>query len=329
MMSPDVNSAERAARTYRVAHCVQRADRTDFAPITVPIEVLLPADSPRIGGEDDEHVNVLAATDRELPPILVHYGTMRVIDGMHRLRAAQLKGKREVQVRFIDADEDGAFVLSVQMNIAHGLPLSLAERTAAAERILRTHPNWSDRAIASTTGLSAKTVASVRRRATADLLQSNTRVGQDGRVRPLSTAEGRRCAGEIIAARPDASLREIAAASGISVGTARDVRQRVHNGQSPVPPPRKPLVRKPPTEPSLEEASSILASLQRNPALRYNNRGRELLKWLSSHMVHAADLSAHVETIPAHCAPVVAALAEHYAQVWRSLANELGDQVTR
>ncbi|KPC64365.1 ParB/RepB/Spo0J family partition protein [Streptomyces chattanoogensis] len=326
-----VNSAEQAAHprggALRAAAGLEGA--ADFgAPVTVPIESLLPADSPRMGGDDEEHVKVLAAIDSALPSILVHRGTMRVIDGMHRLRAAQLKGSREVAVRFVDVDEDDAFIISVQMNIAHGLPLSLAERSAAAERILRTHAHWSDRSIAAATGLSAKAVASVRMRATADSLQSNIRVGRDGRVRPLSTAEGRRRASEFIAVRPDASLREIAAASGISVGTARDVRERTRKGQSPVPASRRNLARKSPAEVSAGEVSQLLAVLQRDPALKYNNRGRALLQWLNSHMVPASDWSAYVETIPAHCAPVVAELAERYARAWRSLAKELDGQLT-
>ncbi|GGU48451.1 ParB/RepB/Spo0J family partition protein [Streptomyces violascens] len=326
-----VNSAEQVVRrrgdALRAAAGLEGA--ADFgAPVTVPIESLLPADSPRVGGDDAEHVKVLAAIDSALPPILVHRGTMRVIDGMHRLRAAQLKGSREVVVCFVDVDEDDAFLLSVQMNIAHGLPLSLAERSAAVERILRTHPHWSDRSIAAATGLSAQAVASVRMRGTDDLLQSNTRVGRDGRVRPLSTAEGRRRASEFIATRPDASLREIAATAGISVGTARDVRERTRKGQSPVLAPRKSLACKPPAEVSVGEVSQLLAMLQRDPALRYNNRGRALLEWLNSHMVPASDWSVHVETIPAHCAPVVAELAERYARAWRSLARKLDGQVT-
>jgi hypothetical protein len=45
-------------------------------------------------------------------------------------------------------------------------------------------------------------------------------------------------------------------------------------------------------------------------------------------LVRANDLVGFVESIPQHCAPVVAALAEQYAQAWRSLAEELGGEVS-
>lgn len=90
---------------------------------------------------------------------------MRIIDGAHRVRAAQLRGRSHIEARFFDGSAADAFVLAVESNISHGLALTLAERSAAAERILASHPHWSDRAIASSTGLSAHTVASLRRTA--------------------------------------------------------------------------------------------------------------------------------------------------------------------
>jgi hypothetical protein len=50
----------------------------------------------------------------------------------------------------------------VEQNVAHGLPRSLAHRRGAAERIVATFPD-SDRSIASSIGLSPKTVAAIRR----------------------------------------------------------------------------------------------------------------------------------------------------------------------
>src|ERR1051326_1883704 len=56
--------------------------------VAVPLLSLLPADSPRLNGEDRAHILRLAETETPLPPILVDKRTMRVIDGMHRLMAA-------------------------------------------------------------------------------------------------------------------------------------------------------------------------------------------------------------------------------------------------
>ena len=71
-------------------------DETD--PVTVPVSSLLSGDSPRLAGENLEHVQLLAVV-QGLPPILVHRSTMRVIDGMHRLRAAKLRGDETIAVR--------------------------------------------------------------------------------------------------------------------------------------------------------------------------------------------------------------------------------------
>jgi hypothetical protein len=138
----------------------------DQAPTAmVPIASLLPANSPRIEGENAEHVRTLAELDGATPPIIVHRPTMRVIDGMHRLHAT-LRGHDTIDVRFFDGCERDVFVLAVELNSRHGLPLSPADRATAAARVLSSHPHWSDRVITSLTGLSAKTVASIRQRST-------------------------------------------------------------------------------------------------------------------------------------------------------------------
>uniref|UniRef100_UPI003BA279C4 ParB/RepB/Spo0J family partition protein n=1 Tax=Streptomyces sp. NEAU-S77 TaxID=3411033 RepID=UPI003BA279C4 len=133
------------------------------APVrSVPVVTLLPSDSPRARRLDESHVRKLAESGQDFEPIVVHRPTMRVIDGTHRLAATRLRGHREIAVRFFDGDEADAYVLSVQLNVSHGLPLTRAERRQAAIRILGFHPHWSDRAIAERTGLSDKTVGKLR-----------------------------------------------------------------------------------------------------------------------------------------------------------------------
>jgi ParB-like chromosome segregation protein Spo0J len=159
--------------------------------VDLPICDLLPADSPRSKAEDSHHVKVLAETAAVLPPILVHRSTMRVIDGMHRLRAAELRGARTIAARLLDCTQQEAFIIAVKANVAHGLPLSLADRKAAAARVLAAMPQWSDRAIASVSGLSHKTVGAIRRRATGEIPQSGARLGRDGRLRVVPPAPRR------------------------------------------------------------------------------------------------------------------------------------------
>ncbi len=118
----------------------------------VTIESLRPADSPRVRGQDAGHAHALRENLPDLPAILVNRRTMRVIDGMHRLSAARLAGAGTIRAEFIDTDERTAFLLAVRANTRRGLPLSLADREAAAERILSWYPYWSDRSIAAIAG---------------------------------------------------------------------------------------------------------------------------------------------------------------------------------
>ncbi|WP_167538516.1 ParB/RepB/Spo0J family partition protein [Streptomyces albofaciens] len=209
--------------------------------VTVPISELDLSCPLRSGGQDPEHVRTLAELDAALlPPILVHHPTMRVLDGAHRVRAELLRGGTHIRVELIEGTEEECFVLAVRSNVGHGLPLSLADRKAAAARILRAYPQWSDRSVGGVTGLSPKTVGAVRRRSAEEdpRLNGGGRLGRDGRTYPTSVAEGRLYASKLIGERPHTPLREIASRAGISLGTAQDVRKRLENGQDPVPAPR-------------------------------------------------------------------------------------------
>ncbi|MGO1052773.1 hypothetical protein [Crossiella sp. CA198] len=282
----------------------------------VPISSLRPAMALRAAGVDAQHVRLLAEAAADLPPILVHRPTMRVIDGMHRVNAALLAGREQIEARFFDGPESAAFVLAVSANIAHGLPLTRADREAAAIRVIRAEPRWSDRAIAASVGLSADTVGALRRRATVDLGQLATRIGRDGRARPVDGAEGRRRAREFVLARPDASLREIARAAGISPATARDVRDRLQRGEDPVLPRRS-------SGANPVRAEEVLARLRLDPAVRFTEHGRAALRWLEARVLGPGDQTGLLTALPPHSARLVAGLARDCAQHWRRLAEDL------
>ncbi|TDD38199.1 streptomycin biosynthesis protein [Actinomadura sp. KC06] len=311
----------------------------------VPIDQLRPADTPRLEGEDARHIKRLVEIESALPPILVHRPTMRVIDGMHRLRAAKLKGEDAVRVEFFEGTGEAAFIEAVKSNVRHGLPLSMEERRAAAERIILSRQNMSDRAIAECTGLSAKTVSGIRARLGRRSPEEATRIGKDGRRRPLSAAEGRRQAAEALAAEPDAPLTKIAKVAGVSVGTAHDVRQRLRRGEDPVasrdrrksrPDGATPDDRDRPAEPvsglrtvrrtDKNSVQERLRSLRKDPSLRFSESGRELLRWLHLQQQLRAHQSRVVENLPAHLLAVVADLAIQCSEMWRSLARELQER---
>ena len=296
----------------------------------LPVRSLLAADSPRQHGENIEHTRMLARIDARLPPIIVHRPTMRVIDGMHRLGAALLRGDAMIEARFFEGSEQDAFVLAVQTNIAHGLPLSLADRSRAAERIIASQPTWSDRAIASAVGLGARTVGNVRRRMRVQADgEVRTRTGRDGRVRPLDNSEGRLKASEIIKKRPGASLREIAREAGVSPSTVRDVRRRVECGEDPVPQVRRRrngeqrYASGDGIAPDGPDLASMLQGLQNDPALRFSESGRLLLRWIFSRVVRADERRDVAAKVPPHCTYIIANVARSCADEWLHLADEL------
>jgi hypothetical protein len=310
---------------------------TGTPPETVPIDRLRLGTSPRAGGVNGEHVHTLATVDAELPPIIVHRPTMRVIDGAHRLRAAQLRTCRHIEVRFFDGDEDDAFVLAVEANTANGLSLSVEDRKAAAARIIVTHPTRSDRWIASVTGLAATTVGALRKCSSVSGTQSNTRVGLDGRTRPLDSSEGRRLAGELMRSQPNRSLRDIARAVGIAPSTVLDVRNRLSRGADAVPTRRDNAAKaggapRDPGSPRRQGGSrapldlppdAIMRTLRQDPSLRFTEAGRALLRWLDKHTV-AGQVAPPLGDIPLHCFSAIAALAEQNAKYWAELADRVG-----
>lgn len=280
--------------------------------------------SPRLDGERPDHVRMLAKVEAELPPILVHRATMRVIDGMHRLEAAKLRGAETIRARYFDGPDNLALALAIQANTRHGLPLSTADRERAAVRLLDIYPDWSDRAIAAVAGLAGSTVGVIRRRHADSVPQQAVRRGRDGRARPLTAAVGRRAASEFIAARPQASLREIARAAGISTATARDVRARIDRGDDPVPADRHPSGSPEP----VRDPAAILHGLCSDPSLRFTDHGRNLLHWLTTRVVDVGGWEDHLERIPPHSAYLIAELARSCSQRWLELAKRLEHSIT-
>ncbi|MFD7406968.1 ParB N-terminal domain-containing protein [Streptomyces sp. NPDC059866] len=303
-------------------------------------------DSPRVSGADPEHVEALVAAQAPLPPIIVQRSTMQVIDGLHRLSAARLRGDDKICVVFFDGDEAEAFVLAVESNTTHGLPLTTAERKLATRRIIASHPQWSDRMIASVAGLAPGTVATIRRQ-TQDVPTAQTaRIGQDGRVRPINIAEGRRLAGQLIAENPGLSLRQIARAAAISPETARDVRNRMLRGEDPMPKSRTrkqaggaaaheteprdftvPAVRTVLERTPVQHRTAVVERLRADPALRFSETGRALLRLLNVYTISAQNWEEIIDNVPPHCGGIVARLANECAGMWAEFATRLEHKV--
>jgi ParB-like chromosome segregation protein Spo0J len=310
----------------------------------IPVAAIHNSYTPRKNKANESHVQVLAQSPLPLPPIVIHRASMRVIDGVHRLRATELRGHNTIAARLFEGNDAEAFALAVHLNVTHGLPLTLSERKDAAQRVLKSYPHWSDRSIGLIAGVSNKTVGKLRGCTTEEISQLNPRLGRDGKVRPVSPALGRRRAAEFLSMNPRASLREIARKAGVSVTTARDVRQRVDKGESPLP---DNLAKKSAGTVVAVDGSEVsalgdardgsragarvlpegrgrdlLQRLRNDPSVRSSERGRALLRLLSTVVVAISACNEFADAVPTHCSGTFAEIARKNARAWQEIADK-------
>ncbi|MCT9138310.1 hypothetical protein [Streptomyces violarus] len=326
------------------AYLLELRDELVRAPVEiVPLGALRVTGSPRRTVEDPAHSRRLADTGAGFPPLLVHRPSMTVIDGIHRLRAARMRGRPTIAVRFFDGSAEDGRLLAVALNVTHGLPLTAEERTAAAERILTSRPHWSDRCVAEIAGVSSGKTAEIRRRLLGAPAPDAKRVGRDGRARAVDPSRGRERAAALLRQHPEASLRHIARQAGVSPATVAAVRDRIARGEDvtaasrpargaggktgsgstgvsrarprPAPPPDE--ARQP------ADVGEIHSLLRRDPSLRLTEAGRTVLRLLDAGAAVTRDKDAIAASLPPHCVSAVARLAEEYAKSWQLFATEI------
>lgn len=293
---------------------------------TVPIDQLRRGPVLRVMGEDQAYARLLALTPLPLPPILVDRSSMRVIDGMHRVLAARLRGETEIVVAFFEGDEAELFVAAVQANIEHGKPLSLADREHAAERIIGLHADWSDRVIAETCGLAPRTVAGIRRRATSEHPQLHARMGKDGRARPIDPVPGRQRIVNAVTADPNASLQKIASTTGTSVGTVRDVRRRLARGEDPIPLRGVGRHELPKSEHMAVASDSSWAD---DSACASTDEANGFARWFDANRVRVEECETHVNAVPLSRTYTAIAEAQARARAWLTFAAALENRVRK
>lgn len=295
------------------------------AEISISVGSLRPAFYWRQSGMDAAHIRLLAeaASVTKLPPILVQKSSSRIIDGMHRAEVARLRGEQSIRALLVDCSDDEALILAIRSNTLHGLPLSKADRIASAKLILTQHSDWSNRAVAEITGMSPNTVASLRDSSAAPEPLDPKRLGRDGKRHPAVAGEGRRRAAEYLNAHPEASVREIARAALVSVGTAQDVRGKIRDESShPVEQPARPAGRR--SCDPVAGAGPLIAKLTKDPAMRYAEAGRAFLRWMTAHSAHPEEWREFADAIPQRWLPDVHRVAISMSDEWRRFADQLG-----
>ncbi len=300
-----------------------RRTKVRWAPESIEVGLAALGSEPmiRLGPLNSRHVLLLTEVPDRWPPILVARRTMSVLDGVHRVAAARRLGMTCIQARLFEGDEEAAFVEAVRSNMAHGLPLSLAERTSAARHLLTTSPERSDRSIAEICGLSHRTVGRLRGqlgRPTGDTRQSGTRIGRDLRSRPLDAAGVRARIVVAVAESPGDTLRQIARRVGASPETVRDVRARLARGEDPIPV----GAAKTASDPRPGCVPAPRPAWARDTACRSARDAAEFAAWFDRGAA-SLDWPRFVDAVPLSRVYEIADQARAYAEAWRSFAEVL------
>lgn len=151
-------------------------------PVMIALSDIVEDYSPRAVRLDNDHVQVLSEVIDRLPPVIVQEGTLRLLDGLHRVEAFRRADRPQIAAALFSGSEDEAVALAIHANIRHGRALTQAERRAGVSELLARFPGNSDRWIADACGVSHTTVANTRRFASED---QGVRIGRDGRTRRI------------------------------------------------------------------------------------------------------------------------------------------------
>ena len=236
--------------------------------------------------------------------------------------------RKTIPVRYFTGTHEEAFVEAVKANVSHGKPLTLAEREAAAKKVLEMHGDWSNRLVAHVCGLSDKTVDRLRK-TTAEIPQSTTRIGRDGRHRPTDTRLLRKEIATALRTKPEARPSEVARSLSTSPSTVRDVRKRMERGDDPVRPQRTVRATRPVAYREFEERRTNRTT----PVDWTNDRailslpgGGGFAEWLAQTKIEAKHWEAHLSEIPLGRIPQLIADAKSRAAEWTNFADSLEER---
>jgi ParB-like chromosome segregation protein Spo0J len=145
-------------------------------------------------GLNEQHVRALEETPKAWPPILVSHEppAFRLVDGFHRFAAAQNLGLARICVRIAESgSQDDLVRQAFEANARHGLALTLADKRAFADRLLRGTPQLSNMETSRLSNLSVTTVGKIRRGLEEDskIPIEPSRKGRDGKTYPAPAAK--------------------------------------------------------------------------------------------------------------------------------------------
>ncbi len=278
--------------------------------------------SPRLGGVNAEHVRTLVTTDGDWPPLLVTRHEGLIIDGVHRYEAAKLLHWKTIPCVRLEMTPAEAFVEAVRLNAAHGLPLTLKDRRHAAQVILASHGDWSDRRIAELCAISHTTVAGLRAEdacPTGSSGRMDARQGKDGRLRPVDRVQTHDRIVRAIEAEPEASLRRLAKIAQSSPETVRLVKKRLASAAS--------ADRELPGD-----STAMIGRCQErwlaDSALQSTDTGLHFLTWFTRTAVDEQTIE-WIDCIPLSRVYEIADEARRRSEVWDTFAAALESRTSR
>jgi ParB-like chromosome segregation protein Spo0J len=318
-MSSDTNAVSMASVTALASR---------EGPSAISLDSIRPGPLLRAGGINEAHVAALAEVSDGWPPIIVTEDHM-LVDGHHRFAAARLLELERISAVVFRGSRADAYVEAVRSNVWHGMPLTLSERRQAGRQILEDHPTWSDRRIALSCGLSARTIKTLRDESEPSdrpPMPRVARVGSDGRLRPVEAGVVRAAIVAELERRPTASLRAVARSVGASPETVRSVRNQLQaqrewssvvlDAELDVGPPI-----------SLPKRDDREVTVGQDPAFISCADGARFAAWFDELSVPCGDLWTQVGAVPLSRVYLVADESRRRAKFWADFADAVESRV--
>jgi hypothetical protein len=152
---------------------------------------------------------------------------------------------------------------------------------------------------------------------------SQSRLGRDGRLRPVPSTAARARIAQAIAHHPDASLRAIAAATHTSPETVRTVRRSLRQHDGPPVQALAPL----PAIGSRTTSAHVPSPWSSDSACQSTPEGAAFAGWFDATRVEESALFEHLAAVPISRVYGVIDEAHRRAQFWASFADRLGRRV--